>query len=176
MKKNFKEHLEDIRAFVFDVDGVFTNGEVLITTKGEFLRKFNMKDGLAVVRAVEKNYPIAIISAGRGEQVEARMKMLGITHIYMQQHNKLEKLNEFAEEIGIPLSQITYMGDDYPDLESIKAVRLGVAPADAADDIKAAAAYTSAFNGGQGCVRDIIEQVLRARGDWFNQLSEEEVK
>ena len=164
MKKNFKEHLEDIKALVFDVDGVFTNGEVLITTKGEFLRKFNMKDGLAVVRAIEKNYPIAIISAGKGQQVEERMKMLGVTHVYMGQHDKLEKLNEFAYEIDVPLSQIAYMGDDYPDLECIKAARL----ADAADDIKAAADYTSAFNGGCGCVRDIIEQVLRARGDWFD--------
>lgn len=168
MKKNFKEHLEDIRAFVFDVDGVFTNCQVMITLEGDFLRTFNMKDGLAVVRAVEKNYPIAIISAGGGEQVKKRMKMLGVTHIYLKQHDKLDTLKKFSVEVGIPLSQISYMGDDYPDLNALKAVRLGVAPSDAIDDIKAAAAYTSAFKGGEGCVRDIIEQVLRARGDWFS--------
>ncbi len=168
MKKNFKEHLDDIRAFVFDVDGVFTNCQVMITLEGDFLRTFNMKDGLAVVRAVEKKYPIAIISAGGGEQVEKRMKMLGVTHIYLKQHDKLETLKKFSEEVGIPLSQMSYMGDDYPDLKALKSVRLGVAPSDAIDDIKSVAAYTSAFKGGEGCVRDIIEQVLRARGDWFS--------
>lgn len=167
MQKNFKEILETITAFVFDVDGVFTNGQVLITLDGDFLRQYSVKDGLAIVRAREKGYPIAIISGGKGKQLQNRMTQLGIKHIYLNQETKIDALQKFSKDTNIPLNQMVYMGDDYPDLAPMRMVRLGVAPADAIDAIRSQAHYTSAFGGGQGCVRDIIEQVLRARGDWF---------
>lgn len=168
---NFKEEVAQIKAFVFDVDGVFTDCRISISQDGEFLRQFNVRDGLAVVRAVEKGYPIAIISGGKGIQLEQRMKGLGIEHIYLGKSQKMDSLMDFANKCNIQLSDIVYMGDDYPDLAPMSSVRLGVAPSDAADDVKAAAHYISGFKGGYGCVRDIIEQVLRARGDWFNCIS-----
>lgn len=164
---NFKEELAHIRAFVFDVDGVFTDGRILITPEGEFLREYSVRDGLAVVRAVERGYPIAIISGGRGKQLRNRMESLGIKHIYTGKMSKIESLHDFIERSGVAPEHIVYMGDDYPDIAPMRAVRIGVAPRDAADDVKAAATHVSGFNGGMGCVRDIIEQVLRARGDWF---------
>ncbi|MEG2479902.1 MAG: HAD hydrolase family protein [Mucinivorans sp.] len=165
--KNFKEELENIHAFVFDVDGVFTDGNVFITAEGEFLRQYNFKDGMAVVRAIKMGYRIAIISGGRGQQLQHRMESLGIDHIYLEKESKIDSLLDFVRTTGVPMSQICYMGDDYPDLEPMSMVGLSVAPADATDTVRARARHTSAFVGGKGCVRDIIEQVLRARGDWF---------
>lgn len=167
MEKNFKEILEQIEAFVFDVDGVFTDCKITISPEGEYLRQFNVKDGLAVVRAIRKGYPIAIISGGKGRQLEQRMTDLGIKHIYLNRETKVAALEDFAHQVNIPLEKMVYMGDDFPDLAPMSMVRLGVAPSDAIDSIRAKAHYTSAFVGGNGCVRDIIEQVLRSRGDWF---------
>lgn len=167
MKRNFKEILEEIKAFVFDVDGVFTNGQVLITLDGDFLRNYSVRDGLAVVRAREKGYPIGIISGGKGEQLRKRMEALGIEHIYLSKESKIESLNDFSQKTGVAMENIVYMGDDYPDIEPMISVKLGVAPADATDAVKKVAQYTSQFKGGEGCVRDIIEQVLRVHGDWF---------
>lgn len=167
MERNFKELLSEIKAFVFDVDGVFTNGQVFINTSGDILRNYSVKDGLAVVRARSKGYPIAIISGGRGDQLRKRMTDLGIEHIYLGQETKLEALEEFSLISGVGMDHIVYMGDDYPDIAPMLSVRLGVAPKDAAESVKEVAAYTSQFKGGEGCVRDIIEQVLRVHGDWF---------
>lgn len=164
---NFKEEVAKIRAFVFDVDGVFTDGKILITPEGEFLREYSVRDGLAIVHAVKTGYPIGIISGGKGDQLHRRMTGLGIEHIYTGKDSKIESLHHFSEQCGVPLNEMVYMGDDYPDIEPMRAVRLAVAPADAADDVKSVVHYVSAFKGGQGCVRDILEQVLRARGDWF---------
>lgn len=164
---NFKEEVAKIRAFVFDVDGVFTDGRILITPEGEFLREYSVRDGLAVVRAVQKGYPIGVISGGRGDQLRKRMEGLGIEHIYTGKDTKIGSLRHFSEQCGIPLDEMIYMGDDYPDIEPMRAVRLSTAPADADAAVKGLVHYVSAFKGGHGCVRDIIEQVLRARGDWF---------
>lgn len=164
---NFKEEVEQIRAFAFDVDGVFTDCRVMITPDGQMLREYNVRDGLAVVRAIEKGYPIAIISGSKGRQLQRRMESLGIKYIYLEKISKTDSLKNFSERCSIPLNEIAYMGDDYPDIAPMKMVRLGIAPSDAADDVRAAAHYVSKFKGGEGCVRDVIEQVLRARGDWF---------
>lgn len=164
---NFKEELAHIRGFVFDVDGVFTNCSVMITPQGEMLREYNVRDGLAIVRAVEKGYPIAIISGSKGKQLQHRMESLGIKYIYLEKISKTDSLLNFAQRSGLALDQIIYTGDDYPDIEPMRMVRLGVAPADAADDVRASANYVSIFKGGKGCVRDVIEQVLRVHGDWF---------
>lgn len=164
---NFKEEIEQIKAFVFDVDGVFTDCTVIPNIEGELLRRFNVRDGLAVVRAVEKGYPIAIISGSQGKQLDRRMRSLGIKYLYFNKISKVDSLLSFAKEAGVELSEIIYTGDDYPDIAPMRMVRLSVAPADGADDVRAVARYVSRFKGGEGCVRDVIEQVLRARGDWF---------
>lgn len=166
--KNFKEILTEIRAFAFDVDGVFTNGLITIDSAGNILRHYNVKDGLAVVRAIKKGYKIAIISGGKGKQLEDRMRALGIEDIYLSKDSKTESLLDFSSKSGVPLSQILYMGDDYPDLGPMGMVRLSVAPLDAVDIVRERAHYTSSFKGGEGCVRDVIEQVLRSRDDWFD--------
>ncbi len=167
MEKNFKEILETIEAFVFDVDGVFTDGSITIHPDGDFSRRYNVKDGLAVVHAVSKGYPIAIISGGKGSELQKRMESLGIKHIYLNRQTKVEALEDFSRVSGVALDRMIYTGDDYPDIAPMSMVRLGVAPADGAYAVQEQAHYTSAYEGGKGCVRDVIEQVLRARGDWF---------
>lgn len=167
--KNFKEILTEIRAFVFDVDGVFTDCTVIPTLDGELLRSFNVKDGLAVVRAIKKGYPIAIISGSRGQQLLSRMQALGVEHIYMDKKIKCESLQDFSKKCGIAPCEMLYVGDDIPDIAPMRQVRLAVAPADAAHEVLASAHYISAFGGGKGVVRDVIEQVLRARGDWYSE-------
>ncbi len=169
MIRNFKEKLTDIKAFAFDVDGVFTDNMLTILPSGEILRQFHAKDGLAVVRATKKEYPVAIISGGRGNQVRERMLDLGVKaeNIYLQSKCKIDDLNEFAELNGLKLSEILFVGDDYPDIEPMQSCGLAIAPADGADAVRQIADYTSLFKGGRGVVRDAIEQVLRANGDWF---------
>lgn len=164
---NFKEELAQIEAFVFDVDGVFTDGRVLLTPEGEYLREFYVRDGLAVVHTLRKGYPIAVISGGYGKQLEMRMEKLGVRHVYTSKMDKTDSLLDFAARTGVPLDKMVYMGDDVPDIAPMRMVRLGVAPSDACHDVKSVVDYVSAYAGGQGCVRDILEQVLRARGDWF---------
>jgi len=166
---NFKEILKEIKAFAFDVDGVFTDCKVMLTENGEFLRQFNMRDGLAVVRARQKGYPIAIISSGKGAQLVKRMDMLGVDKLYLESMDKGESLLRFAKDAGISPDEILFMGDDVQDIPAIKAARIGAAPSDAVPAVKKVAAYTSLYRGGDGCVRDIIEQVLRAHGDWFDE-------
>ncbi len=165
--RNFKEKLTDIKAFAFDVDGVFTDSMLTILPSGEIIRQFNAKDSLAVVKAVEKGYPIAIISGGRGQQVKERMEELGIRDIYLLSRSKIGDLQDFMRKRELSLSEILYVGDDYPDIEVMQSVGLSIAPRDAADSVRSIASYTSLFEGGRGVVRDAIEQVLRARGDWF---------
>lgn len=167
--KNFKEILIEIRAFVFDVDGVFTDGTLTMDAAGNILRTYNVKDGLAVVHAVKCGYPIAIISGGKGAQLEGRMRALGVEHIYLGKDSKSESLLDFATRTGISPDEMLYLGDDYPDLAPMSLVRLAVAPADAVDAVRASVHYVSSFAGGRGCVRDVVEQVMRARGDWFDE-------
>lgn len=166
---NFKESLKEIKGFAFDVDGVFTDCKVTLNESGEFIRQFNMRDGLAVVRARQKGYPIAIISSGKGSQLVKRMNMLGIDKLYLECIDKGESLRQFAKECGISTDEILFMGDDVLDISAMKACKMGVAPADAIASVKKVAAYTSLYKGGEGCVRDIIEQVLRVHGDWFEE-------
>ncbi len=167
--RNFKEKLTDIKAFAFDVDGVFTDSMLTIMPSGEIIRQFNAKDSMAVVHAVKKGYPIAIISGGRGEQVYNRMVELGVKHIYLLSSCKMDSLNDFATKEELSLNEILFVGDDYPDIEPMQSVGLSIAPRDAADAVRAIASYTSLFEGGRGVVRDAIEQVLRANNDWISE-------
>ncbi len=167
MIRNFKEKLIDVKAFAFDVDGVFTNSLITIMPNGEVIRQFNVKDGLAVVRAIKRGYPIAIISGGRGEQVRERMKELRVEHIYLQSKCKMDDLQDFMQKEGLEPHEVLFVGDDYPDIEAMRSVGVSIAPADGAYAVREIATYTSSYSGGEGVVRDAIEQVLRARGDWY---------
>ncbi len=164
---NFKEELINIKAFVFDVDGVFS-GNIFLSASGEQHRTMNIKDGYAVQLAVKKGFPIAIITGGFSEGIQIRFEGLGVKDIYMRSCNKLNDFNDFITKHKIDPENIMYMGDDLPDYEVMSKIGIPVCPSDAAVEIKALSKYISAAKGGEGCVRDVIEQVLRAQGKWMN--------
>ena len=163
---NFKEDIAKTEVFVFDVDGVMTDGGIIPTIDGDFIRRYNAKDGYALAYAIKMGYRICIITGGRGKNLEHRLKMLGIKDFYTDCMDKLTTMREYFKANGINRENAIYMGDDIPDLECMREVGIPVCPADAASEAIEAARYVSEFNGGQGAVRDIIEQVLRAKGDW----------
>ncbi|WP_394972295.1 KdsC family phosphatase [uncultured Croceitalea sp.] len=171
MKKNYKEYLNQITTFIFDVDGVFTDGTLLITSKGEMLRKMNVKDGYALKTALQKGYNVCIISGGTNEGVRNRFKALGVTNIYLGAHHKQEPLDEYLDIHSINPENALYMGDDVPDIPPMKMVQLATCPQNAVAEVKSICDYVSHKNGGEGCVRDIIEQVLKVRGDWNSNFS-----
>ena len=162
MLKSFK----NINTFVFDIDGVLTDGSVLLTESGAMLRKMHVKDGYALQLAVKKGYRIIIISGGNTPESKLRLEKLGIQRIYMQVENKLEKLQQLANELGLNKDAILYMGDDIPDLDVMKYCGLACCPADAVAEIKTISKYVSPVKGGAGCVRDVIEKVLKLQGKW----------
>jgi 3-deoxy-D-manno-octulosonate 8-phosphate phosphatase (KDO 8-P phosphatase) len=164
---NFKERLKDIKAFVFDVDGVFSQ-DMVLHTDGELTRHMNVKDGFAVKTAVDKGFIVCIISGGTSEAVRTRFKGLGVTDIYLGSHDKIDDYEDFYMKYNIKPEQILYMGDDIPDYEPMKASGLATCPADAVEEIQNIAHYISDKDGGKGCIRDVIEQVLRAQQVWFS--------
>ncbi|MFP2994569.1 HAD-IIIA family hydrolase [Spongiivirga sp. MCCC 1A20706] len=166
MEKNYKEYLEHITTFIFDVDGVLTDGTVMITTDGELLRSMNIKDGYALKTATTKGFNVCIISGGTNEGVRERLNNLGIKDIYLGAHHKTEQLKEYFEMKNIMAENVLYMGDDIPDEPVMRLVGLPTCPQDAVPEIKNIAKYVSHKDGGKGCVRDVIEQVLRVQGKW----------
>lgn len=161
--------LSHIKAFVFDVDGVLTDGSVHVTETGEQLRRFSIKDGYAVQLAVKRGFPIAIISGGRSQSVVSRLQGLGIKDIYIGVETKMDAFEEFLLIHDLHAEQVVYMGDDIPDYPVMQKVGLPVCPADAAEEIKAISTYISPKNGGEGCVRDIVEKVLKVQGLWMDE-------
>ncbi len=166
MEQNFKEKLKQVTTFIFDVDGVLTDGSLLVMPDGEFLRRMNIKDGYAMQLAIKKGFKIAIISGGHSTGVPVRLKRLGVHEVHMGVTDKFQTLREMADRMKFDLSQVLYMGDDLPDLKVMKACGIPCAPHDAAAEIKNISMYVSPQNGGQGCVRDVIEQVLRLHNSW----------
>lgn len=167
MGVNFKEFLNQVKAFAFDVDGVFSNN-VLVHPSGELLRTMNIKDGFAVQYAIKLGYPIAIITGGNSESVRTRFKNLGLTDIYLKSHNKIQDFNDFLLRHQLESSQVLYMGDDLPDYEIMSGVGVPTCPSDAVEEIKNLSVYISHKPAGEGCVRDVIEQVLRVQGNWLH--------
>lgn len=166
MSKSYKEILNQISAFVFDVDGVLTDGTVHVSPTGEMLREMNIRDGFAIKAAIESNYSVCIISGGSNEGVRTRLKNLGITDIYLGSPNKVETFQEYCEIYSIKPENVLYMGDDIPDYHVMKLVGLPTCPQDAAPEIKAISNYISHVNGGRGAVRDVIEQVMKVQNKW----------
>ena len=163
---NFKEDIARTEAFIFDVDGVMTDGGIIPTLDGDFIRRYNAKDGYALGYAVKMGYKVCIITGGRGKTLENRLRMLGINRYYTDCMDKITAMREYFADEGIDPAHAIYMGDDIPDLECMREVGIPVCPADAAAEVIEASRYVSEFRGGEGAVRDIVEQVLRARGDW----------
>lgn len=166
MEINFKVKLNKVNTFIFDVDGVLTNGMLLVMPDGEFLRSMNIKDGYAMQLAIKKGYRIAIISGGHSNGVPIRLQRLGVQDVFMGVANKLDVYNSLLVKYNLDDESILYMGDDLPDLPLIKKCGVPCCPQDAVREIKADSIYISDKNGGDGCVRDIIEQVLRLHGKW----------
>ncbi len=169
MEKSYKEYLQHITTFVFDVDGVLTDGSVTITTSGELLRTMNIKDGFALKTAVDKGFNVCIMSGGTNEGVRSRLSGLGLTHIYLGIHNKTEELNRYLAANTINRENVLFMGDDIPDLYVMQEVGLPSCPQDAVPEIKDVSKYISHKKGGKGCVRDVIEQVLKVQGKWVGK-------
>ena len=166
MAKSYKEIMNDITTFVFDVDGVLTDGSVFVTSEGEILRTMNIRDGYAMKAAVESGYNICIISGGSNEGVRVRLRNLGITDIHLGCPDKVETFKEYAELHGIKPEQVLYMGDDIPDYHVMKLVGLPTCPQDASPEIKVLCKSISHKNGGKGAVREVSEQVMKVHGKW----------
>jgi len=164
---NFKEQLKYIQAFVFDVDGVFSDN-VILHINGDLMRHMNVKDGFAVKTAAQKGIKIGIITGGDSESVRQRFKVLGVKDIYIASGSKMLDFEDFCKKHNLTPNQVLYMGDDIPDYEVMKIVGIAACPADAVHEIKSISHYISDKKGGEGCVRDIIEQVLKSQGKWFD--------
>jgi 3-deoxy-D-manno-octulosonate 8-phosphate phosphatase (KDO 8-P phosphatase) len=167
--ENFKTKLTRVKAFIFDVDGVLTDGSVTLMPDGEQVRVMNIKDGYALQLAVKKGYKIAIISGGKSEMVRKRLLGLGITDIYLGVHTKIDVYKELIEIYNISPEEILYMGDDLPDYEVMQRIGVPTCPNDSAVEIKDISIYISDKKGGEGAVRDVIEQVMRVQGNWFSK-------
>ena len=166
----FLEKLKYIRAILLDVDGVLTNGNLLLTESGEQLRQFNIKDGYALQLAVKRGIKIAALSGARSNGVEHRLRGLGIQDVFLGLDSKVEVYQNYLAQNNLTSEEVLFMGDDMPDLQVMTMVGLAVCPADAVEEIKAISHYISPKNGGEGCVRDIVEKVLKIQNLWFEQL------
>ncbi len=165
---NYKELLKHINTFVFDYDGVLTDGTIILLNEGEPLRTANVKDGYAIQLALKKNYRIAMISGGKSKSMLNRFSALNLKDVFMGVENKLKVYKDYITEHNINPENVLFMGDDIPDYEIMLEAGMSACPADAAEEIKAVSKYISHFKGGEGCVRDIIEQVLKVQGKWMN--------
>lgn len=165
---NFKEDLTRVRAFVFDIDGVLSKQTIPMDEEGKPMRTVNIRDGYALQLAVKKGYRIAVISGGNSEPFRNRLQLLGITDIHLGCSDKMKVYSEYLESEGLENDEVLYMGDDIPDLEVMNCAGVAVCPSDADSEVKQISHYISDKRGGEGCVRDIIEQVLRLHGKWMN--------
>ena len=164
---NYKAKLKDITTFIFDVDGVLTDGKVYLL-KEEVVRALNSKDGYALQYASKNNYDIFIITGGYSEDLKKRLIDLGIKDVFLRSSKKIDVYNGIKEKYSIEDKQVLYMGDDIPDIPVLKIAGVSCCPQDAAIDVKEIVDYHSPLNGGKGCAREIIEQTLRVQGTWLN--------
>ncbi len=163
---NVLKDFSTVKAFAFDIDGVLTNGSLLIYDDGQMVRQMNIKDGYALQLAIQKGFKIVVISGGNSEAVKNRLEKLGIADIFLRVKNKKTVLQEWALANDILLEHVLYMGDDVPDVEPLQIVGVSTCPNDAATEVKALSKYVSSYKGGEGCVRDVIEKVLRLNNAW----------
>ena len=171
MAKSYKEIMNDITTFIFDVDGVLTDSTVHVTQSGEMLRTMNIRDGFAMKAAVESGYHVCVISGGSNEGVRIRLENLGIKEIYLGAPDKVALLKEYIATYNIKPEEVLYMGDDIPDYHVMQLVGLPACPRDSAPEIKALSQYVSHKEGGRGAVRDVIEQVMKVQGKWLKYFN-----
>ena len=163
---NVLELFKHITTFVFDVDGVLTDGSVLVMPNGVLARRMNIKDGYALQLAIKKNYRVLIISGGESIEVRERLNRLGVADVFMKVSDKAAVLHEYMFQHQIKHENILYMGDDIPDLEVLKIAGLPCCPSDAVQEVKSIAQYISPVKGGEGCARDVIEKTMKLNNDW----------
>lgn len=163
---NILQLFKNITTFIFDIDGVLTDGTVLVFENGLQVRRMSIRDGFALQLAVKCGYRVVIISGSSPSPVVDRLNKLGITEIHMSVMDKKSLIAAYIEKNKLKKEEVLFMGDDLPDLSAISIVGLPCCPADAVLEIKAAVKYTSPVNGGYGCVRDVIENVLKPNNHW----------
>ncbi|HLP13494.1 MAG TPA: HAD family hydrolase [Flavobacteriales bacterium] len=164
---SYKEKLKHITTIILDFDGVLTDGTVFLLPPKEFVRTMHVRDSFAIEYAVKNGLNIAVITGGNNEVVVERMKYLGVNDVFLRaSKNKLEIYEHYKKDKNLKNEEILYMGDDIPDCEPLKVAGLAACPNDAADEIKKLCEYISPYNGGQGCVRDVITQILKLKGKW----------
>lgn len=166
---NQLEKFRKIQTFIFDVDGVLTNSEVLVLEDGKLLRKMNIRDGYAIKRALQKGYRVCILTGGISEGVKIRLERLGVQDIFTGIDDKLETYEEYIDAFDIDPDEILYMGDDFPDYWVMRKVGLPCCPYNAAPELLEIAQYVSPLPGGEGCARDVIEKVLRLHKKWLDE-------
>ena len=164
---SYKSKLQNIKAFVFDVDGVFTDGSVYLMPDKSMCRVMNVLDGYAVVKAVKNDYKICVITGGDDPAVRNRINYLGITEYHAKISDKIAKYEEFKQKYGLQDDEILTMGDDLPDIKMMKASGIATCPKNSVPEVKAISAYISPLEGGKGAVRDVIEQVMKVQGTWI---------
>ena len=165
---NFKEELRGVKAFVFDIDGVLSTQTITMSVWGMPLRTVNLRDGYAIQLAVKKGYHVGVISGANSKEYVRRLKTLGVNDIYLNSRTKRESMKELLDKWDVDAGNVLYMGDDIPDFEVMKMVGLPACPADADSEIKQVSVYISDKKGGEGCVRDVIEQALRLHNNWMD--------
>lgn len=169
--KNRLEYFRHIRNFIFDVDGVMTDGTLQVTDAGDFLRTFHTRDGYSIRRAIQEGYNVCIITGGRGNSIEKRLQALGIKQYYTGADIKLPIFQRFMSTHGLNPAETLYMGDDLNDYEVMQKVGLACCPHNACQEIKNLCHYISPVKGGEGCVRDVIEKVMKLQGKWMNNIT-----
>ena len=165
----FLQKLKAVKALIFDVDGVLTNGDIIASDSGEFLRTFNIKDGYALQLAVKRGYLVCVISGGKGIAMQKRFEGLGLQEIHLGIGDKVAVFHQLLQKHGLDALEVLYMGDDIPDLKVMQLVGLPTCPADAVPEIMALAQYVSPYAGGKTAVRDVIEKVMRIQGNWYDE-------
>jgi len=163
---NVLAEFKKITTFIFDIDGVLTDGTLLILRDGLQARQMHVKDGFALQMAMKHGYRVLIISGGISEESRKRLEYLGLRDIHLGVSDKTKFVSELLNENKIKWEQVLFMGDDLPDIPVLNKVGLSACPADAVNEVKSIVKYVSPINGGWGCVRDVIEKVLKVNGHW----------
>lgn len=166
--ESYKVKLRKVNTFIFDVDGVLTNGQVFLL-ENEVVRQMNSRDSYAIQYARKMGYKIYVITGGHSEAMKKRLLGLGVHEVFLSSSNKLAIFNQLKEATGIRDEEVLYVGDDIPDYQVMRTVGIAACPQDAAPEIKAISDYQSPYDGGKHCVRDVIEQTLKVQGKWFQE-------
>ena len=161
------DRFKAITTFIFDVDGVLTNGSVFLLENGLQVRQMNIKDGLALQMAIRNGFQVVIVSGAASEPVLQRFQYLGLQEIHLGVKDKLKFIQDFLEQQQLQWKEVLFMGDDLPDVPVLEKAGMACCPADAAVDVQKISTYISPFGGGAGCVRDVIEKVLKLNNRWI---------